>query len=64
MSYSLLTVDLKVKDSKFEGILDTGADSNMIKRSVLQNFDFKIHTDWKRTFRGLGVAEQQTLGKV
>ena len=60
----LLTVDLKVKDSKFEGILDTGADSNMIKRSVIQNLDFKIHTDRKRTFRGLGVAEQQTLGKV
>ena len=60
----LLTVDLKIQNSNFQGILDTGSDSNMIRKSIIKDTGFKIHTNRKIVFKGLGEDEQQTIGKV
>ena len=60
----LLSVELRIQNVTAQTLLDTGSDSNMIKRSVVEELSLKIHTNKKRTFRGLGTEEQQTIGRV
>ena len=51
----LLSVDLKIKNFTTQTFLDTGSDSNMIKRSAVDQLPVNIHTNKKRVFRGLGT---------
>ena len=55
----LMNVDIMVKETKIPALLDTGASSNMIKRSVIEKLQIPICPE-ERIIVGLGSKETAT----
>ena len=60
----LLKIKINVGESEIISLLDTGADNNLIKKSVAEKLKLKVNTNQKMTICGFGLQPITTLGKV
>ena len=60
----LLKIKLNIKGTICEALIDTGADSNVMKQSVAEHCDLKVDKDKAATFTGLGRKKTKAMGKT
>ena len=60
----LLKIKLNIKGTTFEALIDTGADSNVMKQSVVEHCNLTVDKTKAATFTGLGRKMTEAIGKT
>ena len=60
----LLKIKVNVGDKEMTSLIDTGADNNLIRKSVAKRMNLQINKNRKSNIVGFGLEQMTTLGTV